>query len=86
MLPIRRPQRKQVNRRLEGIGPRAYISLWQHNHNEQSCHSPQIKPQTEIPKKIVTHLMTEFCNYGTYIIFVTNTFLSIFVVVECFTI
>ena len=43
MLPIPRPQRTKGNRRLEGIEPRTYISLWQYNHNEQSCHSPQMK-------------------------------------------
>ena len=46
ILPIPRPQGRKGNRRLEGIVPRTYISLWQNNHSEQSCHSPQMKQKS----------------------------------------
>ena len=69
--------KKTKKQRLERIEPRTFISLWQHYHNEQSCYLPQIKQK--FCKQFVIHLMTEFCNYGTSIIFVNN-------VVECFTV
>ena len=74
------PQRRQRNRRLEGIEPRTYNTSTSGNTtkylNKQSCYLPEIKQKC--CKQFVIHLLTEFCNYGTSIIFVNNAFLFIY--------